>query len=301
MSVTFYSVPEHGPIIPRITNTNTLEPLGSSELSVAYTGYQVTQEVRALFNVMFSSTMQGAADAFAADFKVGGFNWVIVDDQGHIGWTQTNRIPTRPAGALPWLIMPGDGTAEWGADFPDQYIPHAFNPDAGFIATANNDPIRITAKNHPLGDAPVVNGAPLYVGAADYDPGTRVGRITTRIKQTAANHKLTLDDMQSIQADTISEWGQFLNPTALAAAQALAAEIATPGSNSQLSAMVAATPQATLALVSTAVTALTAWSTDTPTGVAEDSPTPAQTADSQATLIFNVWMSSSRRTRWATS
>ena len=55
--------------------------------------------------------------------------------------------------------------------------------------------------------------SPLYLGA-DYDPGTRVGRITKRIKAIAdGGGKLTLDDMQSIQADAVSEWSQALAPT----------------------------------------------------------------------------------------
>lgn len=287
-NVTFYDVPQHGPIIPRITAQHTVEPLSSSELSVAYTGYTASQEVRALVGLITATSMNEGVAALEKDFQFGGFNWVIADDQGHFGWTETNRIPRRAAGAIPWLIMPGDGSAEWTGDLAPQYVPHSFNPAVGFLATANNDPIGVTATNDPLGTAPVVDGVPLYVGA-DYDIGTRVGRITKRITSTAADHKLSLDDMQSIQADTISETGPMLAPTLLSAANALAAEIATPGSQPDLTGLVTAAPAGIPVLVAPAITAVMAWSFDTPTGVASDSPTPAQITDSQATLIYNSW------------
>ena len=42
-SVTLYDVPHHGPILPRITSDHQVEPLGSAELSVRYTGYEPAQ------------------------------------------------------------------------------------------------------------------------------------------------------------------------------------------------------------------------------------------------------------------
>src|SRR6185312_12405441 len=125
----------------------------------------------------------------------------------------------------------GDGSAEWGGDLDPAYIPHAYDPPQGFIATANNDPIGVTDGGDPFFSQPMVDGAPLYLGA-DYDPGTRVGRITKRIKAIAdGGGKLTMDDMQSIQADAVSEWSQALTPSFIAAAQALQEEIAAPGTH----------------------------------------------------------------------
>ena len=48
--------------------------------------------------------------------------------------------------------------------------------------------------------------------------------------------KLALDDMQSIQADAVTEWAQALAPTFVDAAKALAEEIATPGTHADLTA-----------------------------------------------------------------
>src|SRR5438045_1459009 len=82
---------------------------------------------------------------------------------------------------------------------------------AGFLATANADPIGVTAENDPFKRAPVVDGIPLYIGA-DFDAGTRVGRITKRLN---AVDKLSLADVQSVQADVVSEYGPLYSPTLL--------------------------------------------------------------------------------------
>lgn len=292
LSITLYDVPEHGPIIPRPNSTHDgVQPLGSTELSVKYTGFKSAALLRALFNVDTSSTMQQAVKALDADFRYGGQNWVIGDDQGNFGWTETVEVPRRAAGHAPWMVLPGDGTAEWGADMDPRYIPHAYNPSKGFLATANADPIGVTDDGDPFFDEPVVGSSPLYLGW-NYDPGTRVGRITKRIQAaTAGGNKLTLDDMQSIQADAVTEWGQKLQPTLLDAASALSEEIQTSGSHPDLRALVAGASANAKSIEPTLVSLIQNWTFDTPAGVAEDNPTAQQIADSKATLIWAAWLS----------
>ena len=299
VSFTFYDVPNHGPITPRITGAATNEVavdtlhVGGTELSVRWTGHEPTQEVRALVNLDRATTMQEAVAALDRDFKVGGQNWVIADDQKHIGWTQTCRVPRRPAGVVPWKIVSGDGTADWGADLDARYIPHAYDPQAGFLATANADPIGITDSGDPLKTAPAVDGIPLYIGV-DFDPGTRVGRITKRITE---KDKLTLDDLQSIQADAVTEYGPLLAPTLLDAAQALGEELQAPGTHSELTAMLMAAAPGVQQLVGPAHDRVAAWTFDTPSGVSakvagvDDTPTAMQVADSQATAIMAAFTS----------
>jgi penicillin G amidase len=292
VSVTLYDVPQHGPIIPRPNATHDgIEPLGSTELSVKYTGFKSAALLRALFNIDIASTMQDAVKALDADFRYGGQNWVIGDDQGNFGWTETCEVPRRAAGHAPWMVLPGDGTAEWGADMDPRYIPHAYNPSKGFLATANADPIGVTDDGDPFFDEPVVGSSPLYLGW-NYDPGTRVGRITKRIEAaTQGGNKLTLDDLQSIQADAITEWGQALQPTLLDAATALSEEIQTSGSQPDLTALVAGASADSIQIEPTLVSLIQNWTFDTPAGVAEDNPTAQQIADSQAALISAAWMS----------
>ncbi|MEO6950496.1 MAG: penicillin acylase family protein [Polyangia bacterium] len=293
VTFTFYDVPNHGPITPRITGADTNDVavdalhVGGTEMSVRWTGHEPTQEVRALVNLDRATTMQEAVAALDRDFKAGGQNWVIADDQKHIGWTQTCRVPRRPAGVIPWKVVAGDGSADWGADLDARYVPHAYDPATAFLATANADPIGVTDSGDPLKNAPVIDGIPLYIGV-DFDPGTRVGRITKRIQ---AKDKLTLDDLQSIQADAVTEYGPLFAPTLIDAAQALSEELATPGTHPELTAIVAAAAPAIQQLITPAHDRVAAWTFDTPSGVSaqvaglDDTPTAVQIADSQATAI----------------
>jgi penicillin amidase len=269
-----------------------VEPLGSTELSVRYTAHDPAPKLATvLYGLDTAGTMQDAVAAIDSGFIYGNQNWVVGDDQGHFGWTQFTRTPRRAGTAAPWKILPGDGSAEWGADMDPIYIPHAYDPAAGFLATANNDPIGVTDDGDPFFDEPVVNGAPLYLGA-DYDPGTRVGRITKRIQAATQNGgKLSLDDMQSIQADVVSEWSQALVPEFAPAAQALQEELAAPGTHPELSLLASQASPISKQLLPMATQLVQAWTDfSTESGVAEDSPTAQQIADSQGAVIAQVWI-----------
>jgi penicillin amidase len=297
---TFYDVlPQHGPIIPQLDANYNVLPLGSTALSVKYTGYTPAQLLRGLVGVFTATTMQEAVTALDNDFLVGGENWLIGDDQGNFGWTQVCSVPRRAAGHAPWLVLPGDGTAEWGASMDRHYIPHAYNPSVGFIASANNDPIGVTAMNDPFFSQPVVGSSPLYLGF-NYDPGTRAGRMTKVIQaDITAGHKFTQDDVAVIQGDIVSEWGQALAPTFLSVASDLAAEIAASADGGfpdgatdphpELAAIVAAADPTAKGLVQKAHDIMAAWTDyETPSGVGTET-SAQQIADSQAALLNGVF------------
>jgi penicillin amidase len=277
-TVTLWDVPQHGPIIPRVKPDHSdVEALGSQELSVRWTGHQPSQLLRALFGLDKAASVKEAAEALQRDFRVGGVNWVLGDDQGHFGWTQTTEVPRRPAGTVPWKVMAGDGSAEWLGDLDLAWVPHAFDVDAGFLVTANADPVGVTADGEPFASEPVVDGIPLYIGA-DFDPGTRVGRITKRIQELVAQgNKISVDDLQSIQADDVSEWDQLLAPTLLDATQAILEEIATPGAHPELTALLSTADAPSKMNVQAVHDDVAAWDFSTK-------------SDSRAALFFNVWV-----------
>ncbi len=289
-TVTYYDVPQHGPIIPRFDSKGNELPLGPTEMSIKYTGYEPAQLIRGVANLFTASTMQDGVAALDRDFKYGGQNWVIGDDKGNFGWTEVIRVPLRAKGFAPYKVLPGDGRAEWGADMDRKYIPHAYNPKKGFLATANADPIGVTAKNDPFFGQPAPNGTPLYLGF-DYDPGTRVGRITKRIEQmTAGGKKLSASDIGSIQADDVSEWAETFAPVLVSTAADLAAEIKTPGSHPSLSAIATGADANARSLVQTMHDVVAAWSSfDTSSGLVDET-SPSQVKDSQAALLHAVWL-----------
>src|SRR5262249_8055010 len=141
-------------------------------------------------------------------------NWVFADSGGRIGWTTHVILPVRPPQSHPWVVLPGDGSAEWLPDgVPADKQPRLLDPPCGMVVTANNDPLGATADNA----AP----APIYHGW-DYDVGARAGRITDRLRQDAlSTDKLTLAKMQDIQADHRSFLGGLLLPVLRSAGQDL--------------------------------------------------------------------------------
>jgi penicillin amidase len=112
-------------------------------------------------------------------------NMVWADRKGNIGWQATGLVPIRPnwTGLLP---VPGDGRFEWSGFLPASELPCLFNPESGFIATANQD-------NLP-------EDFPHQVGFLWAEP-FRYLRISEVL---GSNRKLSLSDMMNLQQDFLS-------------------------------------------------------------------------------------------------
>lgn len=284
---TYYEVPHHGPIIPNVVD-KAVQPLKGSELSIKYTGYEPGRLLRAVYALNTAKTVDEGVKAVEDHFTHGGQNWVLADTAGNIAWTQTIRVPKRPKGTKPWAVLPGDGSAEWQGYFDPKEIPHAKNPAKGYLVTANADPLGMTDDNDPMNE-PEVGGFPKYMGW-DYDPGTRVSRITKRILEgTDGGKKLDMDGMQSIQADAISDFGRVFAPTFLATAKALDEEAKSPGAHPALAPVLANASASVKGFFQSAQDIVKAWTYDTPAGMADEAPTATQVNDSKASLIVAAW------------
>jgi penicillin amidase len=298
LQVTYERVPHHGPIIPAIVDHDLAPRVGSTAISVRFTGHEVTNELRAVYRLAKATSVQEAFDALD-DFGFGAQNWVIVDDAGDIGWTTNARVPwrtagcftwhreTNPEGVAPFLVVPGDGSCEWDGWMDARYIPHAINPAQDYLVTANADPVGETFDGDAL-DGPLVDGVPLYLNA-DYDAGFRTGRITRRIEAlVGAGVPITLEDLGSIQADTFSSYGNVLRGPLVASIARLEEEWETPGTHPDLTEFAASVPELERPVFAEAGERLAAWSLETPAAV-EGAPSEIEIADSAATSIFNAW------------
>jgi penicillin amidase len=112
-------------------------------------------------------------------------NMVWADRRGNIGWQAAGIVPVRPnwPGLLP---VPGDGRFEWSGFLPAEELPSLFNPESGFIATANQD-------NLP-------EDYPHRVGFQWADPFRflRIGEVL------GSGRKMTLSEMSNLQQDVLS-------------------------------------------------------------------------------------------------
>ncbi|MBA3539743.1 MAG: penicillin acylase family protein, partial [Deltaproteobacteria bacterium] len=294
-TVTYEVVPHHGPIIPRVANHDLVPRTGTSALSIRYTGYEPTLEIRALWNLARAGTVDEGFTALA-DFSYGSQNWTMIDVNRDIAWTTNAIVPhrdpraytwdvtARPDGLAPFFVLPGDGTAEWQGRMDSRYVPHAINPASGYLATANADPVGATFDGNPL-DQPIVDGRPLYAGVT-YAAGVREDRIATLIRETTATSPATLADMARIQHDSLSTIGERLSPvitTALARLDNVAG-----GPNDDVRTYLTNLGSVGTTQLTRARALLGAWTHAAPTAL--DAPSPQELTDSASTAIFNAWM-----------
>ncbi|HEY4177626.1 MAG TPA: penicillin acylase family protein [Kofleriaceae bacterium] len=302
---TYEVVPHHGPIIPEIDRVNhTLVPrTDTTALSVRYTGYEPTFEIRALWKL--ARTAGSLNDGFRAlaDVGYGSQNWTLVDRLDYIAWTTHATVPdrspeamtwnatTNPDGNAPFFVLPGDGSAEWTGTMATRYIPHAtedFNqPQLAepFLVSVDADPVGATFDGDPLNQYDA-SGAQLYAGVA-YDGGVRQARITEQLRAAVAgSDPIDAETMMRIQRDTQSNMGRRLAPPIVAALDKLATGAVAPADLVTFRASLTTEQRTEL---ETARALLVDWAPDyaTPTGLGNTAP---QIRASAATVLFNTWM-----------
>ena len=290
ITATYELVPHHGPIIPEIDSTahRIVPRTANTALSVKYTGYEPTFEIRALWQLCRNSMTVDDAFRALASFSYGSQNWTMIDRDDNVAWTTNAVVPDRdpsayrwnidtaPDAAAPFFILPGDGTAEWRGQVAPRYVPHAIlRPGevhtTPFIVTANADPVGATFDGDPL-NQPEVDGHPLYVGVT-YAAGVRHARIADRLFELGPT--ADVDGLAAIQHDTFSTMGAKLAPYIVATLS---------------SADTSALSPADVARIDRARALLAGWTYATPTGLASDGLTPTGDLSSAATAVFNAWM-----------
>jgi penicillin amidase len=114
-------------------------------------------------------------------------------DNGDIAWQLAGDTPIRKSGNGTLPVAGWDTAFDWSDQLVDiDDLPHAVNPESGFIATANNRPLS------GEGDA--------FVGY-DFIDGYRLARITERL---AEHDRWTLDDVAELQLDrTTIPWREM--------------------------------------------------------------------------------------------
>jgi penicillin G amidase len=126
-------------------------------------------------------------------------NMIYADVDGNIGWIAGGIMPRRNWSGL--LPVPGDGRFEWAGFVPGEQLPRAFNPPAGYIATANHNIM-------PPGYQPTLS----HEWASRY----RIDRVNEVLSQ---NRRFSVEDFKQLQHDDYSKLAETLIPSLLAAAR----------------------------------------------------------------------------------
>ena len=114
------------------------------------------------------------------------FNWGIADQEGNIGYQMSGLMPKRKDGANGFIPLKGwEEENDWSGYHSHTDLPRSYNPEEGYIATANNN------MNH-LGKV-----SPISVSQTEY----RVERIKQFL---SSKEKYTVEDCFELQRDIYS-------------------------------------------------------------------------------------------------
>ncbi len=182
----------HGPVV--------YDALPGLLLTFRWTGFQPSNEMLAFYMINKAGNVEEFRGALE-HFRVGAQNFICADDKGNIFYMAPGDVPIRKG--TPYLPLDGSsGEYEWTGYIPYGELPQALNPPQGYVVTANNRPAPLSY--------------PYYIGRF-FDTGLRARRISERIEQGG---KLTLEDMESIQADAYVISARLVKPVLISLARA---------------------------------------------------------------------------------
>ncbi|MGX2995246.1 penicillin acylase family protein [Streptomyces sp. JNUCC 64] len=141
--------------------------------------------------------------AAAEHFEVPSQNLVYADTENNIGYQAPGRIPTRAEGHDGSLPAPGwDPDYRWTGYLKQDQLPYEYNPERGYIVTANQAVVDPEKYPHAL--------------TTDWGYGARSQRINDLIEsKTKGGGKISTEDMRQIQNDDSSEIAKLLTPLLL--------------------------------------------------------------------------------------
>lgn len=121
-------------------------------------------------------------------------NFVFADTAGNIGWQVSGRLPVRARGdgTVPFVVE--DGSDNWAGWIPFEEMPHAINPERGWLGTCNH---RTVGRDYP------------YYFSSYFSPSYRYRRL----KQLMAGASdVSVDDHWRFQQDTRNLMAESIAP-----------------------------------------------------------------------------------------
>ncbi|MFT4929006.1 MAG: penicillin amidase [Phenylobacterium sp.] len=114
-------------------------------------------------------------------------NLFYADMANNIGFQGVGRVPIRYQGNGTLPTSTTNHSVDWTGYIPFADMPHSYNPEQGYLVNANNKNVN---EDYP------------YLISHDFAPAARAQRIEQLLlAKTAGGNKLTVADMQQMQAD----------------------------------------------------------------------------------------------------
>ncbi len=182
---------EHGPVI---SDLKLFEDLNLPDLALRWRGHDASDELSAFLRASHARDWTEFRAAWSS-YAVAGQNMLFADVDGHIGQLLAlEQVPAAAEAGRALIADPADPRFRWGAGTPSNELPAILDPEAGYLVSANNHPIRT--------EPPITAG------------GNSNDRFERMVERITASARLGLDELRAIQRDVHL-------PSALAAARAL--------------------------------------------------------------------------------
>ncbi|MFJ9414566.1 penicillin acylase family protein [Streptomyces sp. NPDC101227] len=200
----------NGPIVSdrddELTNVGKDAPVGNAApdrgdgyaVSLRWTALDPGKSMDAVFELDRAKDW-GSFRKAAEHFEVPSQNLIYADTKGNIGYQAPGRIPVRGAGDGTYPAPGWESKYGWKGYIPQRALPYEYNPERGYIVTANQ--AVIDEDKYP------------YLLTKDWGYGARSQRINDLIQsKIKGGSPVSTDDMQAFQKDNSSEIARLLTP-----------------------------------------------------------------------------------------
>ncbi len=175
-----------GPIISGFRNVKDVS------LSMRWSGYDSSDEIRSVSLLDRAGSWADFRSALGS-FRSISQNFVYADTAGNIGLNTGGGIAIRKGNGT--IIRNGETDEfDWKGYVPFNQLPYSFNPDAGYVSSANN---KTTDDNYP------------YYISSNFILPYRINRIRQMLNEKEI---LNLDDFKRMILDQHSDYAALLTP-----------------------------------------------------------------------------------------
>jgi len=166
----------HGPIISDFKN------IRNETLTMMWTGNLFSNEVRSVYLLNKAKNWEEFKNAVST-FNSVSQNIAYADVDGNIGIYCCAGVPVRKKGDGSRIVPGWTDEYEWNGIVPFEDLPHSYNPEKGYVSSANNRSVSPEAHTQ----------IPQYPA-----PNYRIDRIREMLE---AKEKLSIDDIKAMHRD----------------------------------------------------------------------------------------------------
>lgn len=115
------------------------DPYMGKLMTFRWTGYELSDELNCFYGINTSKNWDDFRIALKS-FGTPAQNFTYADVYGNIGYQSAGKIPIRKTNDNNSYIYPNDTELEWTGFIDFERMPNVYNPQSGYIVTANTNP-----------------------------------------------------------------------------------------------------------------------------------------------------------------